>query len=905
MPPIVWSTVGLAVGVATAEKSVWFEYVGGVSLAWTAAALLVAAFVAMASAVIAMRRLAAFSMLAAGLAAGLLVGGACWLEQRATSESALKLGSSHWLLVVASDVSSGQFGQSAVCELRTEHRAIGQVRARWPKGSTPPSLGQAIEVYGTLSSARIQDAAEQDFQNGLVGNMSVRVVRGRRWDAGLKGVMGRVRAWADSRVPRVQGDGPSVLASTLLGEKYRLAGSEAEADMQVAGLAHMQSTSGFHIVLLCSVLEAMLLGLSVGPRMRVAGTVLLAGAFVALAGARVSAIRSWGTAMIGSAGRLAGRRPTGIGTLAAAAAAFICVSPSSVFDVGFQLSVLGVAGIVVFGRLASEWLRQVLPRAARWSADGLAITLCAVAATLPLTASAFGMVSLVAPASNLVAVPLVMVEFVLGVVGMGVSLVWGQAGSVILSAACAFGAMLADVAAWFAALPHASVPAAAASPLCVATGALGAGALWAWWPQPTAVRARAAFGLGVLGCLVVAIGIPTPVSEPEIVVMDVGQGDAILVQDRGHELLVDTGPDAKHILPALARNSVRRVDGVVITHLHADHYGGLESVSELMRVPRVLLPWGTMAKSSATLERITRQSRGAVTELAAGDHVHVGRIDLEVVCPSSPVLNAATNEASVVMVAREGSESVLLTGDAEAGVLQPACDAGRLGKIDVLKVGHHGSAISLSQPLLDVLRPGCAVISVGANNRFGHPKREALEFLKSNSIPTYRTDRNGDVCVRFTSRGCEVSASHGGAGVGERAAASGNAAAVGPAPQTFLHKLGMVVSRCATLNRESASLQPWPERHVRVAFRSQVRLPHLRQRGPPARPSRRSSSPKSCRGRGPRLQLRGIRRGERGCRRCRGRKQHAAVLVGAPTRRRARGRQDDEIGAGHTRDLRG
>ncbi len=832
---MVWTSVGLAAGVLGAEKSVWFGYTRGVSVAWTVAALATAAvalgLVALGLvAFAATKRFAAVAMLVAGVAAGLVVGGACWVGQRSTSQSAMRLHGSRWLLVVGSDVSSGQFGDSAVCELRTDHGPIGQVRARWPKGSSPPSLGQVVEVYGALSQARTQEAAEQDFEEGLIGSVSVRVIRGVRWDSGVKGAMGRVRVWADSKIPRAKGDGPALLASTLLGEKFRIAGSDAEADMQVAGLAHVESTSGFHVVLLCSLLEAGLLGLSVGRRSRAAAIAVSAGAFVLLAGGRVSTIRSWGTAMVGGAGRLVGRRPTGVGTLAAAAATFICVSPASVFDVGFQLSVLGVAGIVLFGRLASEWVSEALPRAMRWSADGLAITLCAIAATLPLTASAFGMVSLVAPLSNVVAVPLVMGEFVLGLLGMGASAVWGPAGSAILSAACAFGSMLADAAGWFAALPHASVPASAASLVSVAFGVLGAGALWAWWPQPTRPRARAAFGIGLLGVAVVAVGIPAPMSKPEIVVMDIGQGDAILVEDGPHQLLVDTGPDARHILPALARNSVHRVDGVVITHLHADHYGGLESVAQVMSVPHIFLPWGTLDKSSATLRSIMRESKNPPTELAAGDQVHVGRIDLKVVCPSSPVENAATNEASVVMLACDGSESVLLTGDAEAGVLQPACDDGRLGKIDVLKVGHHGSAISLSQPLLDVLQPGCAVISVGANNRFGHPKREALEFLRSNAIPTYRTDLNGDVRVRFGPDGCEVSAAH------------GRAVAARWGAPTPTRDRGVVQSRCATLEAVSASTQLLTETHARIAFRPQERLPHLWQRGPPARSSRGSSS---------------------------------------------------------------
>ena len=206
-----------------------------------------------------------------------------------------------------------------------------------------------------------------------------------------------------------------------------------------------------------------------------------------------------------------------------------------------------------------------------------------------------------------------------------------------------------------------------------------------------------------------------------------------------------------------------------------------------------------------------------MTELAAGDHVHVGRIDLEVVCPSSPVLNAATNEASVVMVAREGSASVLLTGDAEAGVLQPACDAGRLGKIDVLKVGHHGSAISLSQPLLDVLAAWLRLSSaLERATASGIRSRRRSGAAQLATTPVYRTDRDGDVTVRFTSRGCEVSGSTA-LGVGEQRLGSRPAEATASA---VAHETRDAV--CDTEREPDRATQTdRPETHGSIAFRSQ------------------------------------------------------------------------------------
>jgi hypothetical protein len=212
----------------------------------------------------------------------------------------------------------------------------------------------------------------------------------------------------------------------------------------------------------------------------------------------------------------------------------------------------------------------------------------------------------------------------------------------------------------------------------------------------------------------------------------------------------------------------------------------------------------------------------SVRELGAGDELRVGSITLNVVLPIQPVVNAATNEASVVMVAQHGTASVLLTGDAEQKVVQAAVDAGTLGRIDVLKVGHHGSAISMDSALLAELAPRAAIISVGTGNRYGHPTPTALRFLRDAGIPTYRTDLDGDVTISLDGadpvvrparlRGTHVAEGH----------------------QRRGEQFGVLGGACATLDRTRQDSSPTAETHGSDALRPQARLPHLRDRGPPA-----------------------------------------------------------------------
>ncbi|MBI5232681.1 MAG: hypothetical protein HY876_11030 [Coriobacteriales bacterium] len=125
----------------------------------------------------------------------------------------------------------------------------------------------------------------------------------------------------------------------------------------------------------------------------------------------------------------------------------------------------------------------------------------------------------------------------------------------------------------------------------------------------------------------------------------------------------------------------------------------------------------------------------------------VGPMALNVVWPSARVPDVASNEASVVLVVENGSSSALLTGDAESDVLDVIADRGALPDVDVLKVGHHGSVGAVDETALDALRPERAVISVGAGNRFGHPRPETLAILQSRGIAIERTDEEGDVVM--------------------------------------------------------------------------------------------------------------------------------------------------------------
>jgi competence protein ComEC len=300
---------------------------------------------------------------------------------------------------------------------------------------------------------------------------------------------------------------------------------------------------------------------------------------------------------------LLSRRSDPTSGLAAAACAMLLVWPPSAFDLGFRLSVLAVAGLLMLGRLAERWVSEALPRGLAGLAGPMSMTVVACAVTLPVTSGTFGMVSVVSPLANLAVGPLVELSIAFGLMGLAVAALVRPVGSLLLSADGAVLGVACAITHRLAALPRAAVPSSGGGVLALVPLLTVFGALWILWPTPSK---RAARWCSVTTLCVLLVFVATPldaVRGASLTVLDVGQGDAILVRDGGHAVLVDTGPSAIDLRHALARAHVRRLDSVVITHEHADHDGGLDglkgvvSVGALYRGP----PLGAESDTSCAL----------------------------------------------------------------------------------------------------------------------------------------------------------------------------------------------------------------------------------------------------------------------------------------------------------------
>ena len=653
-----------------------------------------------------------------------------------------------------------------------------KLRVLWPEDCEVPSAGHLVELEGSLSVPEDSDGGRWNHQNGYVGMLCATSAKEAGYAASLRGAVCKARDSAFERIESLGGDGAGILAGILLGNRTLYAGTETEQAFRVCGLAHLMAVSGTHLAVI-TVIASWLLACTPAPRrLRVPLLATLLGGYVALTGFAPSALRSCAMCLVASASGLGLRRGHGLTGLWLCILMFLGIWPDLAFSVGYQLSVLAMLGLMLLSPLFADWLKLLLPKRLHVLADPLAATLAATAPTLAVTLPTFNQLPLISPLSTLLASPLITAALGLGIVALCACLPLPGVGTLLLKLAAAIADACACLVGLLAKVPGACIPFDAQGlpigPVVVGLFAL----LWVLWPLPPEKGARprvrfktaAAFALPLVALIYGGFGgitgvanvvTPAVTSDAQVVQLDVGQGDAMLIRDADAAVLIDTGEDPSLLLPALARYGISHLDAVILSHKDIDHTGALSSLAGVVSVDHVYIHKDLLAyEGEADVLEAARRVCGGAEGVKVGSKITVGRFFLEVLAPE--VGGEGENEDSLVSLVTfcandddSGEVRLLVSGDGEAEVLSQV--AAQVGDIDIVKAPHHGSKGGFTQELLATLRPEVALISVGADNSYGHPNQETLTLLEQAESVIYRTDLNGDIAINFASGNFSVS----------------------------------------------------------------------------------------------------------------------------------------------------
>ena len=654
-------------------------------------------------------------------------------------------------------------GEVAVLRVRERHR------------SSWPGVGQIVAVTGEVAPLGLFDAYQR--RRGATAAIDVSSLRptGER-RGGPAGVVDAARRRAESGLARGLADEQAaLLRGMVLGQDERLTDDVRDA-FERSGLAHVLAVSGQNVMLLAALVLAAGAVLAVPLRTRLLAALALVAFYVPLTGAGPSIQRAGVMGAAGLVAALAGRPAQRWYALGLAAVVTLAVNPLAAGEPGWQLSFAAVVALIAI----VPSLRGVL---ARWMpgpvADVAAMTLAATLGTAPLMALHFEQVSLAALPANLIAAAAIAPVMWLGMLAVAAAQVEPALAVPFNAANEPLLAFVEWVARTFAAAPAAAVPVRLASPaaLAAAYAALAAivlGLRAAWrraaavgsipWTAPGRPRVRrvlvlaaavsvAALGLGAA----VNVGSIEPPARGELVVsfLDVGQGDATLLQKDGVAILVDSGPPDGPILRRLAEANVDRLDALVITHAQSDHEGAVLRV--LRRIPTRLVVNGGAGWPTQVQDGLGAATKARRIPAHAGQQLSLGGIRMRLLWPPPPGPGfrpeGDPNLRALVAHVQVGDFDLLLPADAESEVTATL----PLPEVEALKVAHHGSADEGLPALLERTSPEFAAIEVGRGNTYGHPAPSTLAALRAVDH-VYRTDRDGTVRLRV--RGGVVRVEH-------------------------------------------------------------------------------------------------------------------------------------------------
>lgn len=668
---------------------------------------------------------------------------------------------------------AGSGGRSLVAEVRVSGRVspgvtgdvwFDAVAVRVRAGereliaALPVRVGVTAEDAGSLQTADL--GARLTVQGSAIpvdrGDRAAIVLRAHgavvvvEPPAGVLGILAVLRAGLARSAAGMPGPGAALIPGLATGDTAAVDVGLAEA-MKASSLSHLTAVSGANCAIVVG-LAVGIAGLCGAPRGARVGVGLAAlTMFVLLVTPEPSVVRAAAMAAIAMIALLLGRPGAGLAALSLAVTVILALDPWLALSLGFALSSVATGALLVFARPLADGLARHVPRPL---ALGIAVPLAAQLACAPLLVLIDPRVPLLGVLANMLAAPAAPVATIAGFLAcLAAPLPWLQDGLVAIAWLPA--TWIAEVARTVSAIPAQQLPWLEGAPgaltlglVCVAIG--GAIALSRGEGRMVRmVRLACLAGVAlVIGGAAAHTTLQTiggtwtvPAESWRVAVCDVGQGDAVLLRSAGAVALIDSGPHPAPLSTCLRRFGVDRIDLLVVTHFDLDHVGGVAAVTG--RVGTVLHGPPANRKDQRTLATLA-DAGASLVAASAGQSGMLGAARWQVLWPKASVDHVG-NDASVVLVVEgDGLPRTVLLGDLSAepqARIRPA-----LTDADVVKVAHHGSADQDPQ-LYERVAAELALIPVGSDNDYGHPRASLLATLTAHGTAIARTDRDGAIAV--------------------------------------------------------------------------------------------------------------------------------------------------------------
>lgn len=736
---------------AAAFAAVWVPEV-------SALLLIVCAAGCVACVLIAGRRRSPVSVVCAvALAAASIAAGHVWALQPGRDTLAAHTGATSAEVRVTASVASAWPGAWRFTgHARLDSGESGDVVVLFT-GDRPDGMdvGAVVFVRGTTAPARTGERAVIRIRAARPPTVSVVA-------SGADAVAAVLRNGLTDRSARLPGAGAALLPGLAVGDTSAVS-DDLDQAMKTSSLSHLTAVSGSNCAIVVGAVFALAARCRAPRWVRVAVALAALAGFVVLVTPEPSVVRAAAMATTAMLALLLGRTREGAAILSTAITVLLCADPWLSTSIGFLLSTAATAALLLLARPITRTLSRVMPVSV---ALVIAVPLAAQLACSPILIILTPAVSVWGVLANMVAAPAAPLATVFGLLACLTAPI-PVLGAALTAVAWVPAQWVGSTAELFAGMPVASVAwfdgiggSLTLAMVCAAVTGMLVG-----------VRRRA-LRLSAIGVIAVTVGIASglwavrsvvlPVTTPSawsMAACDVGQGDALVLRSSGQVAVVDTGRDPALLGDCLERLRIGRVDLLVLTHFDADHAGGSSAV--MGRVDTVVHSATGNAQNTRLLDDF-RAAGSALHEAVPGDEVTIGTARVRLLWP--PPESEAGNDASVVVEWEDGALRVILLGDLSGQAQQRLLASHVLRPpYPVVKVAHHGSADQWPR-LYAALGSSLAVVPVGVDNDYGHPRAETIAIMENLGMAVARTDRSGLLLVSSTEAGLALWRERAGAG---------------------------------------------------------------------------------------------------------------------------------------------